>query len=262
MTQPIDLFDLSGKTALVTGGTRGIGEMIATGFVKAGVKVYITSRKAEACTAMQEKLSAFGTCVAHPSDLSTHDGVSAFAAWLGEREDKIDILVNNAGAAWGEPIEDFSEAGWDRVMDLNVKSLFFMTQKLLPQLRAGAALSGRGRVINIGSIEGFTMPMAPGNLAYPASKAAVHHLTRSLARELAPDKITVNAISPGPFESKMTAYALGTDEGKEMVANAIPLGRIGTAEDMIGLSTFLASAASDYVTGVSIPLDGGYVNLR
>ncbi len=262
MTQPADLFDLSGKTALVTGGTRGIGEMIATGFVKAGVKVYITSRKADACTAMQEKLSEFGECIAQPSDLSTHEGVSAFADWLSEREDKIDILVNNAGAAWAEPIEEFSEKGWDRVMDLNVKSIFFMTQKLLPQLRAGAAASGRGRVINIGSIEGFTMPMAPGNFAYPASKAAVHHLTRSLARELAPDRITVNAISPGPFESKMTAYALGTDEGKEMVAGAIPLGRIGTAEDMIGLSTFLASAASDYMTGVSIPLDGGYVNLR
>lgn len=262
MTQPSSLFDLSGKVAVVTGGTRGIGEMIATGFVKAGVKVYVTSRKVDACTAMQSKLSAFGECVAHPSDLSTNEGVAAFAEWVGEREDKIDILVNNAGAAWGEPMEDFSEAGWDRVMDLNVKSLFFMTQKLLPQLRAGAAASGRGRVINIGSVEGFTMPMAPGNLVYPASKAAVHHLTRTLAKELAPDQITVNAISPGPFESKMTAYALGTEKGKEMVSAAIPLGRIGSADDMIGLSTFLASAASDYVTGVSIPIDGGYVNLR
>lgn len=255
-------FDLSGKIAVITGGTRGIGEMIATGFVKAGVKVYVTSRKAEACDAIQAKLSEFGECIAHPSDLSTHEGVTAYANWLGEREDKIDILVNNAGAAWGEPIESFSEAGWDRVMDLNVKSLFFLTQKLLPQLRAGAAETGRGRVINIGSIEGFTMPMAPGNFAYPASKAAVHHLTRSLARELAPDRITVNAISPGPFESKMTAYAMGTEEGKKMVGAAIPLGRIGTPEDMVGLSTFLASAASDYITGVSIPLDGGYVNLR
>ncbi|MEO1028991.1 MAG: SDR family oxidoreductase [Pseudomonadota bacterium] len=262
MTVHTSLFDLSGKTAIVTGGTRGIGEMIATGFVKAGVKTYITSRKADACEAMQEKLSAFGECVAHPSDLSTNEGVEAFASWIADREDKIDILVNNAGAAWGEPIEKFSEKGWDRVMDLNVKSIFFLTQKLLPQLRAAAADAGRGRIINIGSIEGFTMPMAPGNFAYPASKAAVHHLTRSLARELAPEKITVNAISPGPFESKMTAYALGTDEGKEMMSKVIPLGRIGSADDMIGLSTFLASPASDYVTGVSIPLDGGYVNLR
>ena len=262
MTNKSTQFDLSGKIAVVTGGTRGIGEMIATGFVQAGVKVYITSRKADACEAMQAKLSAFGECISHPSDLSTHEGVTAFAEWLGGREDKIDILVNNAGAAWGEPIEKFSEQGWDRVMDLNVKSLFFMTQKLLPQLRAAAAVSGRGRVINIGSIEGLTMPMAPGNFAYPASKAAVHHLTRSLARELASDKITVNAISPGPFESKMTAYALDTEEGRKMFVDAIPLGRIGTPEDMTGLATFLASAASDYVTGVSIPLDGGYVNLR
>lgn len=262
MTAHTTLFDLSGKTAIVTGGTRGIGEMIATGFIKAGVKTYITSRKADACAAMQEKLSQYGECIAHPSDLSTNEGVEAFASWIAEREDKIDILVNNAGAAWGEPIEQFSEAGWDRVMDLNVKSIFFLTQKLLPQLRAAADAAGRGRIINIGSIEGFTMPMAPGNFAYPASKAAVHHLTRSLARELAPNKITVNAISPGPFESKMTAYALGTDAGKEMVSSNIPLGRIGSPDDMVGLSTFLASPASDYVTGVSIPLDGGYVNLR
>ena len=262
LTDTASRFDLSGKTAIVTGGTRGIGEMIATGFVKAGVKVYITSRKADACKAMEDKLSAFGTCIAHPSDLSTNEGIEAYAAWIGEREQSLDILVNNAGAAWGQPIEEFTEAGWDRVMDLNVKSLFFLTQKLLPQLRAASAATGRGRIINIGSVEGFTMPMAPGNFAYPASKAAVHHLTRSLAKEFAPDQITVNAISPGPFESKMTAYALGTDEGKKMVSAGIPLGRIGSADDMIGLSTFLASAASDYITGVSIPLDGGYVNLR
>ena len=182
MTKPTDLFDVSGKIALVTGGTRGIGEMIATGLLQGGAKVYITSRKADACTAMQDKLSAYGTCIAHPSDLSTHDGVTAFTDWFSAQESKLDILVNNAGAAWGEPIEKFSEAGWDRVMDLNVKSIFFMTQKLLPQLRAASAAAGRGRIINIGSIEGFTMPMAPGNFAYPASKAAVHHLTRSLAR--------------------------------------------------------------------------------
>ncbi|MEO0466452.1 MAG: SDR family oxidoreductase [Pseudomonadota bacterium] len=262
MTFPATLFDLSGKTALVTGGTRGIGEMIATGFLKAGAKVYITSRKADACEAMQAKLSQFGECVAHPSDLSTVNGVNAFGDWLTEREDTLDILVNNAGATWGEPIENFPEAGWDRVMDLNVKSVFFLTQKLLPQLRAAATAEGRGRVINIGSIEGFTLPMSPNSFAYPASKAAVQHLTRSLAKELAPDKITVNAISPGPFESKMTAFALATVEGKKAIGSIIPLGRTGEPDDMIGLSVFLASPASDYVTGVSIPLDGGYVNLR
>ena len=262
MTDISELFDLSGKTALVTGGTRGIGEMIATGFLKAGAKVYITSRKADACAAMQEKLSEFGECIAQPSDLSSVEGVTAFGDWLAERESKLDILVNNAGATWGEPLESFSEAGWDRVMDLNVKSLFFLTQKLLPMLRSAAADAGRGRVINIGSIEGYTLPMHPGSFAYPASKAAVHHLTRSLARELAPDRITVNGISPGPFESKMTAFALSTDEGKAAVATAIPLARTGEPRDMIGLSVFLASPASDYITGVSIPLDGGYVNLR
>lgn len=261
MTHPNQVFDLSGKVAVVTGGTRGIGEMIAAGFVSRGVKTYITSRKADACEAMAEKLSALGTCVAIPSDLSNNNGIDAFAAWLAEREEMVDILVNNAGAAWGEPLETFSEAGWDRVMDLNVKSLFFLTQKLLPQLRAAAAGSGRGRVINIGSIEGFLMPMAPDNYVYPASKAAVHHLTRVLARRLAADKITVNAIAPGPFESKMTAYVMATEEGRKQVAAQIPLGRVGAPEDMAALATFLASAASDYITGTTIPLDGGYVNL-
>ena len=257
-----EIFSLKNKTAIVTGGTRGIGEMIATGFLQRGAKVYITSRKADAVEAMQEKLSAYGTCVGIPSDLSTNEGVNAFGDWFASKEDKLDILVNNAGAAWGEPIEEFSEKGWDRVMDLNVKSIFFLTQKLLPELRAAAKANARGRIINIGSIEGFTMPMAPGNFAYPASKAAVHHLTRSLARELAPDRITVNAIAPGPFESKMTAYALGTQEGKDMLSSYIPLGRISTAEDMSSLSSFLASRAAYYITGTTIPLDGGYVNLR
>lgn len=254
------LFDISGNVAVVTGGTRGIGEMIARGFVRAGVKTYITSRKADAVSAMVAQLSQEGACEGVPSDLSTMDGVRAFAEWVQAREGKVDILVNNAGAAWGEPIETFSEAGWDRVMDLNVKATFFLTQQLLPQLRAAAAEKGRGRIINIGSIEGFLMPIAPGNFAYPASKAAVHHLTRSLAREFAPDRITVNAISPGPFESKMTAYMLGTEEGRQAASAGVPLGRIGAEDDMIGLSTFLASPAADYITGVLIPLDGGLVS--
>ncbi|MEM8564367.1 MAG: SDR family oxidoreductase, partial [Pseudomonadota bacterium] len=202
------------------------------------------------------------TCIAHPSDLSTVEGVNEFTAWFAEREGKLDILVNNAGATWAEPIESFSEKAWNRVMDLNVKSLFFLTQGLLPQLRAGAESAERGRVINIGSMEGDSVPMIPGSIAYPISKAAVHHLTRVLAKELIKDRITVNAIAPGPFESKMMAFVLGTPEGKEAVAATVPMGRIGEPEDIIGLSTFLASAASDYITGTTIPLDGGYSNLR
>lgn len=257
-----DLFSLSGKIAVVTGGTRGIGQMIATGFVKAGVKTYVTSRKAEACDATAKALSEYGECIGHPSDLSTLEGIKEFAAWIQTQEDRVDVLVNNAGATWGEPIEDFSEKGWDRVMDLNVKSLFFVTQKLLPLLREGASASGRGRVINIGSIDGLTVPMTPGNIVYPASKTAVHQLTRVLAKALADDQITVNCIAPGPFESKMTAFMLGTDEGKNAVGAGMPLGRIGEPDDMIGLSTFLASRAADYITGATIPLDGGYANLR
>lgn len=262
MTHPSALFDLSGKTAIVTGGTRGIGEMIATGYLRAGAKVYITSRKADACEAIQSKLSEYGQCIAYPSDLSTLDGVEAFTDWFSAQEQSLDILVNNAGAAWAEPLEEFSEAGWDRIMDLNVKALFFTTQKLLSYLKSAASDTGRARIINIGSMEGFVLATAPHSMVYPASKAAVHHLTRTLAGELAGLGITVNAISPGPFESKMTSFILGTDEGKSAIASGIPLGRIGNANDMIGLSVFLASAASDYMTGVSIPLDGGYVNLR
>ncbi len=257
-----DLFDLSNKVAVVTGGTRGIGEMIATGFVKAGVKTYVTSRSEEACAATQKALSEFGECVAHPSDLSSVEGIEAFSDWLSSQEDRVDILVNNAGATWGEPIETFSEKGWDRVMDLNVKSIFFATQKLLPLLRAAAKESGRGRVLNIGSIDGLTVPVTPNNFVYPASKAAVHHLTEVLAKEFARDQITVNAIAPGPFESKMTAFVLSTDEGKKAVGSTMPLGRIGEPDDMVGLTTFLASRAADFITGATIPLDGGYANLR
>ncbi|WP_371224267.1 SDR family oxidoreductase [Roseovarius sp. 2305UL8-3] len=256
------LFDLSGRTALVTGGTRGIGEMIAKGFLERGARVYITSRKADACAAMQAKLSQYGDCIAQPSDLSSIEGVSALADWLSSEIKSLDILVNNAGAAWGEPLETFSEPGWDRVMDLNVKGVFFLTQKMLPLLREAAEQNRPAKIINVGSIEGFVRPFEIDSYAYPASKAAVHHLTRILAGRLAIDNITVNAIAPGPFESKMTAYALATDHGRASVAQRIPLQRIGHDTDMAGLTVFLASRASDFVTGVTIPLDGGYVNLR
>ena len=256
------LFDLAGKVVLVTGGTRGIGEMIAKGFLERGAKVFITSRKPEACDAMQKTLAALGECRAAPSDLSTVKGIDAFSDWLKGETDRLDILVNNAGATWGEPLETFSEDGWDRVMDLNLKAVFFLTQRLLPLLRTARDNHGRAKIINIGSIEGFARPLEIDNFAYPTSKAAVHHLTRILAGRLASENITVNAIAPGPFYSKMTAYALGTDKGRDAVANAIPLGRIGDDADMIGLSTFLGSDASNFITGVTIPLDGGYVNLR
>ena len=261
MSDPNDLFSVAGKTAVITGGTRGIGEMIANGFIERGAKVYITSRKADACAAIQEKLGARGSCEAVSFDLAKRDGIDAFTAYLSERESSIDVLVNNAGASWGEPLESYPEAGWDRVMDLNVKSVFFLTQQLLPLLRASAKARGSARVINIGSIDGLTVPRLQ-TYAYSASKAALHHMTRVLASALAADHINVNAIAPGPFMSKMTAFMLDDEQSRSAVAATMPLGRIGAPDDIVGLTTFLSSRASDYITGAVIPLDGGYANLR
>lgn len=250
-----DLFSIEGKVALVTGGSRGIGEMIARGFVAHGAKTYISARKAEACEALASELTqAGGSCVALPADLSTAEGVAALKAAFGEREEKLDILVNNAGANWAAPIDEYPEAGWDKVVDLNLKSIFFLTQALLPKLRAAASHESPARVINTGSIDGLH---APGleTYAYSASKAGVHHMTRVLAQRLARDHITVNAVAPGPFESKMMAQTLKTFG--DAIVESCPLKRIGRPEDMAGVAIYLASQAGSYVTGTVIPVDGG-----
>ena len=251
-----DLFDIAGKVALVTGGSRGIGEMIAEGFVANGVKTYISSRKAEACNTTAERLSKLGECVSLPADLSTSDGISVLVSELGRREKKLDILVNNAGATWGAPIEEFPEAAWDKVMDINVKSPFFLTRELLPMLEQSAAPESPARIIMIGSIDGLGVNRLP-TFSYGPSKAAVHHLTRTLASHLAARNITVNAIAPGPFPSKMMAHTLETMG--EKIRQGVPLKRIGEPADMAGAAMFLSSRASSYVTGVVIPVDGGII---
>lgn len=249
------LFDVQGKVAVVTGGSRGIGAMIARGFVENGVRTYITARKEAELRDTERELSALGECIAIPSDLSTVAGVSAFAAALGATEAKLHILVNNAGATWGADIEEFPESGWDKTMDLNVKSMFFLTQKLLPALRAAGSRADPARVINIGSINGITHPHMK-NYAYSASKAAVHQLTRHLGADLAPLGVNVNGIAPGFFPSKMTAHLL---EHEAAMAAAFPCGRLGNAEDAAGTAIYLSSRASAWVTGQMIVLDGGAV---
>lgn len=250
-----NLFDVSGKVAVVTGGSRGIGAMIARGFVENGVKTYITARKADELKATAEELSTLGQCIALPSNLGTLEGVAAFASAIGERESQLHILVNNAGATWGAPIDEFPESGWDKVMDLNVKSLFFLTRELLPVLRAAGSAEDPARVINIGSVNGLTHPHMD-NYSYSASKAAVHHLTRHLGADLARQHVNVNGIAPGFFPSKMTAHWLPQEA--EMAAG-FPRGRLGNAEDAAGTAIYLCARASAWVTGHTIVLDGGAV---
>jgi NAD(P)-dependent dehydrogenase (short-subunit alcohol dehydrogenase family) len=249
-----DLFSIEGKTALVTGGSRGIGLMIARGYVEAGARVYISSRKADVCQEIAEELSQAGFCRALPADLATEAECDRLAGELAGQEERLDILVNNAGANWGAAIEDFPGAAWDKVLDLNVKSVFYLTRALLPQLRAAGSHENPARVINIGSIDGLRPPMLD-TFSYSASKAAVHHLTRVLARKLAVDHITVNAIAPGPFESKMMAATL--DAFGDAIVASCPLGRIGEPTDMAGTAIYFASKASSYVTGTVLPVDGG-----
>jgi len=243
-----------GKVALVTGGSRGIGEMIAEGFVANGVKTYISSRKAEACDATAARLSQQGECISIPADLSTREGIEALVGEIKANEAQLDILVNNAGATWGATLEEFPEAAWDKVMDINVKSPFFLTQALLPLLEKSASQEDPARIIMIGSVDGLNVNQLP-TYSYGPSKAAVHHLTRILASHLAGRKITVNAIAPGPFPSRMMAHTL--DTVGEQIRQGVPLKRIGEPTDMAGAAIYLASRAASYVTGVVIPVDGG-----
>ncbi len=248
------LFDLTGKVALVTGGTRGIGLMVARGLLDAGARVYVSSRKAEAGEQAVAELAPHGEVVSLPADVSSEQECVRLAGEVAEREPALHILVNNAGATWGAPLESFPENAWDKVLDLNLKAPFFLSRACLPLLTATATADDPSRIINVGSIDGLRVPELP-TYSYSASKAGVHQLTRVLARELGPRHVTVNAIAPGPFESKMMAATLA--EHGDAIASSSPLGRIGRADDMAGAAVFLASRAGAYVTGAVLPVDGG-----
>jgi NAD(P)-dependent dehydrogenase (short-subunit alcohol dehydrogenase family) len=254
-----DLFSVAGKVVLVTGGSRGIGLMIARGFVEGGARVYISARKADACDAAAAELSKFGTCISLPADVAESSEVERLAQAIAAREPALHVLVNNAGANWGAPLAEYPDSAWDKVLGLNVKALFNMTRALVPLLEKAGTAADPARVINIGSIDGLTAPDLE-TYAYSASKAAVHHLTRVLAKKLAPKRITVNAVAPGPFESKMMAQTLKSF-GK-LIVESCPLKRIGEPEDMAGVTLFLASRAGAYVTGAVIPVDGGLATTR
>jgi NAD(P)-dependent dehydrogenase (short-subunit alcohol dehydrogenase family) len=250
------LFSVEGKTVLVTGGSRGIGLMIARGFVEAGAQVVISSRKADVCHAVAAQLSASGQCEAIPADLSTTAGADDLAGAVRGRFPSLDVLVNNAGATWGAPLEAYPESAFDKLWAVNVKAVFRLTAALLPALRAAASADDPARVITIGSVDGIRVP-AMETYAYASTKAAVHMLTRQLARQLAHEHITVNAIAPGPFESKMMAFALDDPAMRAAVEQQIPLGRIGRPDDVAGTALFLAARAGSYLTGTIIPVDGG-----
>ncbi len=250
----MDLFDLSGKVAVVTGGTRGIGLMMARGLLRAGARVYVSSRKAEAGDAAVAELSPHGTVRSLPADLSREEECLRLAAAVAEREDAVHVLVNNAGATWGEPLASFPASAWDKVLDLNLKAPFFLTRAFLPLLEAAATDDDPARVVNVGSIDGLHVPPMQ-TYSYSASKAGLHHLTRVLARELGPRQITVNAVAPGPFESRMMAETLRTSG--PAIAERAPLRRIGRPDDMAGVVVYLSSRAGAYVTGAVIPVDGG-----
>ena len=251
------LFDVSGRQVLVTGGSRGIGEMITRGFVEAGATVYVSARTAEACQALVDELG--DQVVALPADLSTLEGVQALAGALAEHTDRLDVLVNNAGTTWGADIEDYPDAAWDKVLSLNVKTPFHLTVACLDLLRAAASPERPARVVNIGSIDGIHVPVLE-SYAYSSSKAAVHQLTRHLGKRLAREHITCNAIAPGLFPSKMTTFLF--DSAGDQIAEQTPMGRNGQPDDVAGAAIYLASPAASWVTGVVLPVDGGMATLR
>ncbi len=252
-TPPDELFSVKDKVVVVTGGSRGIGRMIADGFAAAGATLVIASRKETAVTAATDELAELGPCSGVVVDLSTEDGARQLADAVGARHPQVDVLVNNSGATWGAPLEEHDTASWNRVLDLNVQGVFHTTKFLLPLLEAASAPDAPSRVINIGSIDGIKVPVLE-SYSYSASKAALHQLTRHLAKRLAPS-ITVNAVAPGPFESKMMAATL--EAFGDQIAAGAPMKRIGRPDDMAGVAIFLASRAAAYVTGAVIPVDGG-----
>ncbi len=253
------LFSLEGRVAIVTGGTSGIGQMIADGLVQAGARTYITSRKADSCERVARELSAHGDCRPLPGDVGTKDGCAKLGAAFRANESKLHILVNAAGATWGAPIADYPDAAWDKVIGVNVRGVFNLTVALLKELEAGGTADDPARVINIGSVHGFVAPPWE-SYAYSASKAGVHHLTLHLAKRLGPQHILVNAVAPGPFPSRMMAATIA-EHGDELIKETAT-GRLGKEDDMAGVAIYLASRAAGNVTGAIIPVCGGYGTLR
>lgn len=253
------IFGVSGKTALVTGGATGIGHMIATALVEGGAHVMIASRNEDACRRTADELNALdapGDALGFAGDVGSEEAIAALANEVGKRTDRLNILVNNAGVTWGKEFEAFPHKAWQRVMNVNVAGLFTLTQDLLPKLEAAAGADDPARIINLGSVMG-SIPIGAGAYSYAASKAAVHHLTRIMASEFAARHITANAFAPGPFHSNMTAFALADERRADMIARTIPMGRLGTPEDIAGATLFLCGRGGAYTTGTIIPLDGG-----
>jgi NAD(P)-dependent dehydrogenase (short-subunit alcohol dehydrogenase family) len=250
-----ELFSIEGKVALITGGSRGIGKMIARGYVEAGARVYICSRNAKGCNTAAEELTQYGECISLPADLSKMSEIDRVAASLGEQESKLHVVVNNAGTGWGERLDIFPEKGWDKVLDLNLKSPFFLLQKLLPLLEHAGTQRDPARVINLGSVDGVHAPLYE-NYSYAAAKSAVHHLTRMLGARLAPRNINVTAIVPGYFDTDMTRPLIDA-YGLDTLMSIVPLDRMGGGDDIAGVAIFLASRASTYITGTMLPVDGG-----